>query len=77
MTQSLSQYVAGEVRAETARQRVSQRALAEVLGLSQGQVSARMGGDVEFRLSELERIAVLLKVPITHFLPVTETATAA
>jgi len=49
--------------------RLSQRWLAGVLGLSQAQVSERMRGEVEFRVSELEQIATALDVPVTKFLP--------
>lgn len=43
---------------------MSQDALAEALGLSQGAVSRRMLGKTEFSLTEIERAADLLKVPV-------------
>jgi len=76
MTQNLAEYVAAEVRAEMARQRVSQRQLAAQLGLSQVQIQRRLAGRIEFRPSELDGAAELLGVPVTRFLPA-PTGTAA
>jgi transcriptional regulator with XRE-family HTH domain len=76
MTQNLAEYVAGEVRAEMARQRVSQRQLAAQLGLSQVQIQRRLAGRIEFRPSELDRAAELLGVPVTQLLPSAPTASA-
>ncbi len=69
MTHGLPEHVAREVRAEMARQRVTQRYVARVLGISQPQVAARLQGRVEFRTSELDLLAKALHVPVTHFLP--------
>ena len=69
MTQGLPAYVAREVRAELARQRVTQRQAAEWLGMSQVQLSRRLGDEIEFRPSELDRLAEKLSVPVTTFLP--------
>lgn len=71
MTQTLAGHVAAEIRAALARQtpRRTQRQLAEVLGLSQAQVSDRMRGLVEFRVSEIEATARWLGMPVTDFLP--------
>jgi transcriptional regulator with XRE-family HTH domain len=76
MTQNLAEYVAGEVRAEMARQRVSQRQLAAQLGLSQVQIQRRLAGRIEFRPSELDRAAELLGVPVTQLLPSAPAASA-
>lgn len=69
MTQGLSHHVACEVRAEMARQRMTQRDVAAVLGISQPQVTARLQGRVEFRTSELDRLAEAFGVPVTNFFP--------
>lgn len=69
MTLSLARYIASEVRAEMARARVTQRQMAEWLDLSQTQVSERLNGEIEFRPSELEKIASRLDVPVTKFFP--------
>jgi transcriptional regulator with XRE-family HTH domain len=50
-----------------ARQRVSQAALAEALGVSQGAVSRRLRGDIPFDVEMLGRIAAHLHVPVTQF----------
>jgi transcriptional regulator with XRE-family HTH domain len=59
-----------------ARQRVTQRALAAHLRLSQPQITKRLNGQIEFRNSELEEAAGLLGVPVTQFLPVTAASAA-
>jgi transcriptional regulator with XRE-family HTH domain len=69
MTNSLPADIAAEVRAEISRQRKPQREIAELLGISQQQVSERVLGDVEWRISELVRVAEWLSVPITKFVP--------
>lgn len=67
MTQSLPQTTAAEVRAEMARQRVSQAALAEHLGRTQQYVSRRIVGEIPFDVADLEKIAQYLRVPISRF----------
>ena len=52
------------VRAEMARRKISQEAVAQTLGLSQASVSARLRGVTPFRVDELLRIADLLGVPL-------------
>ena len=52
--------VAGEVRAQMARRNLKSRALVPVLGLSQGQVSQRINGHIEWRLSEIDVLADFL-----------------
>ena len=52
------------IRAELARADVSQSAVADLLGISPGQVSARIQGRIEWRLSEVQAIAAHLNVPI-------------
>jgi transcriptional regulator with XRE-family HTH domain len=74
MTHSLAEHVAREVRAELARQHVTQRQLGEHLGLSQPQITKRLNGAIEFRPSELEAAADLLRVPVTQFLPTAASA---
>jgi len=62
------QAVAGEVRAEAARRRVSQRAIAVALGVSQTAVSRRLNGEIPFDVDELGKVAELLGVPPAQFL---------
>lgn len=49
--------VAAEIRAWRGRLNLSQAQLGEILGLSQGQVSARLLGKVAFTLDEVELLA--------------------
>lgn len=60
--------MAAEVRAEMARQRVSQTALAEKLEVSQPYISRRLTGDVSFDVDELAAVAEALDVPLEQFL---------
>lgn len=70
MSQGLIHSVASEIRAEMARQRIKQRQLSEVLGVSQAQVSARLQGKVPIDVAELEKIAKFLGVPVTNLISV-------
>lgn len=54
---ALKERVAEEVRVLMTRHRIKQSDLASVLRISQGQVSARLNGRVEFTVSELEAVA--------------------
>lgn len=62
MEQSATQRVAANLRAEIARQRISQTTLAEHLGLSQGGVSRRLLGQVPIDVDELDQFAEVLGV---------------
>lgn len=62
-------YIAGEVRAELARQGRNQAWLAEQLGQNEVWVSRRLKGRVPIAAADLATIADLLSVPITVFLP--------
>lgn len=66
--------VAAEVRAEMARQQMPQAKLAALLGVAQQTISRRLVGEVPFDVTELARIADLLKVPVTQFLGTVERA---
>lgn len=61
--------VAAEVRAEMARQNLSQQQIARQLGVSQAAISRRLTGEIPFDIAELARIAQFLGVSLTHFLP--------
>jgi predicted transcriptional regulator len=58
----LYQGVAAEVRAEMARQRLSQGRIAAQMGVSQAAVSRRIIGEVPFDLQDLSKVADILKV---------------
>lgn len=77
MANELATEIAAQVRAEISRQMKPQRELVEILGISQAQVSERVRGDVEWRISELVKVAGYLGVPVTAFVPAEPTASAA
>ena len=58
--------VASEVRAEMARQRVSQTVLAVRLGWSQAFLSRRLCGITDWRVDEIEAVAAALGVPLAQ-----------
>jgi transcriptional regulator with XRE-family HTH domain len=70
MTSTPAEQVAANLRAEIARQRISQRDLANYLGLSQQSVSARLLGRIPLDVNELVRVAEFLNVPLGTLLPV-------
>jgi transcriptional regulator with XRE-family HTH domain len=63
-----AQRVAATVRAEMARRRVRQTALAKHLDLSQAAVSRRLNGETEFAVGELLAVADLLGVSAASLL---------
>lgn len=67
MTNSPAERVAAEVRGELARQRKTQAALSEALGMSQQAVSRRLAGAIPFDVNELDNVAIFLDVPIADF----------
>lgn len=67
--QTLSEYVAGEIRATMARQRKSGRQLAAALGASQTWVSSRLSGATPIDLNDLARIAEALGIFAADLLP--------
>lgn len=62
-------YISGEVRAEMARQKKRQDALAAALGISESGASKKLHGERAFRTDELLKLAHFLGVPVTQFLP--------
>jgi predicted transcriptional regulator len=59
--------IGDNVRAELGRRRRSQDWLADVLGLSQPQVSKRLVGRIGFEARELVLVAEALEVPTSAF----------
>lgn len=68
MTQTLSTQVAAAVRAEAARKRIGQEAIASALGLSQASVSRRLRGVAPFELDEIPVVARVLGVAVTDLI---------
>lgn len=58
----LPRFVASNIRAEMARQRITQKTLASLVGLTQAQVSKRQSGTMDWQLSELIPVANALGV---------------
>jgi cytochrome c556 len=65
---TLAGRVAGEVRAEMARQNVRGTWMAKQMGMTQSAWSRRVTGDLPFDVDQLDRVAGLLDVPITRFI---------
>jgi transcriptional regulator with XRE-family HTH domain len=58
------------VKAELIRMGFGQDKVAELLGVSQPQVSKRIAGTIGFEAAELARIAQLLQVPVDRLMGV-------
>lgn len=63
---SFNDLVSEEVRAEMARQRISQHKLAAACGWTQAYLARRLTGRVTFSTNDLEAIAAALGVPLTQ-----------
>ena len=72
MSSGLAASVAAEVRAEMGRQNLSQQVIGEALGMSRQNAGRRLNGIIPFDVSELEKIATLLGVPVAQFLKAPE-----
>ena len=48
-----------------ARVGLSQEKLGEALGMSQAQVSQRLAGRIDWRISEIQAIAKILNIPVS------------
>jgi transcriptional regulator with XRE-family HTH domain len=68
IAQTLTQRVAAEVRAEVARQAVTQERVAGILGVAQPNVSRRLNGKQPFDTDELDKLADAFGVPVDRFL---------
>lgn len=67
MGEAFTERVAAEVRAELARQRVSQETFSQRIGMSQSTLSRRLTGEIPFDTTELARVAEALGVPVSQF----------
>lgn len=63
MPETPTELIATNVRAEVAKKRIRQTAIAERLGLNQQQVSRRLNGQVPLSAAELRELAAMLEVP--------------
>lgn len=69
MSDDIRRTVGANVRAEMARRGVTQRQVAEALGISQPQISKRLAGRIAFDVVELQVIGRMLGLPAHAFLP--------
>lgn len=69
--------IGSNVRAEIARLGLGQDRLAEVLGISQPQISKRLAGAIGFEAAELVRIAAELDIPLARLVDASTPASAA
>lgn len=65
---TLAGRVAGEVRAEMARQQRYGTWMAKQMRMTQSAWSRRVTGDLPFDVDQLDRVAAILDVPITQFI---------
>lgn len=77
MTTGLSDIVAANVRAEMARRKISQRALADKIGISHASIYRRLRGELAFDVDELGAIADALGIDVRALLPEPADAPAA
>lgn len=68
MTQPLAEYVASQIRAEMARRLMSAAQLGRLIGVDETWVRRRIRGVYEITMSDLERIAVALELPVSFFM---------
>lgn len=59
----LREYLAGEIRAEVARQQASKSAIAAALGVVPATISRKLSGEQPFHTEELDVIATMLNIP--------------
>jgi transcriptional regulator with XRE-family HTH domain len=69
MSSTPTAQAAANIRAELARRRISQTALAAHLGVSQSWVASRLQGRTPFDVNELHAVAKFLGVPPSALLP--------
>lgn len=68
MASTLSEKISSELRAELARQRLSQAEVALAMGRSQAYLSRRLSGDIPFDVDDLAQLAEILGVPVAALL---------
>jgi transcriptional regulator with XRE-family HTH domain len=58
--------VAAAVRAELARQRITNRMIGRQLGMSDSGIGRRLNGELPFTVEQIVTVARLLNVPLTQ-----------
>lgn len=64
----MEQQVAGEVRAQLARRRITGRQIGLMVGWTPAYVSRRVSGQIPFSLADLEALAKALDISISEFI---------
>lgn len=65
----LREYAAEEIRALLGRRKMSATQLGRQMGVSQAYIWRRLSGETAFDLDDLQKIAAILDVEVTSFLP--------
>ncbi len=74
MKAPLTEAVAGQVRAEMARARITGTQLAEKIGRTGSYVARRLNGAVAFDTDDLAAIAEVLRIDVVDLIPTPERA---
>lgn len=64
-TMSYAESISANVKAEARRRNIQNQVIADHLGFSKASLAKRFNGTMEFRPSEIEKIAQLFDVPIS------------
>lgn len=74
MTGTVRDHVAGVLRAEMARRKLTQREMGARCGRSHQWVTDRLNGKTPCNVDDLELLASVLGIPVAQFLPAPERA---
>lgn len=66
----VSRQIGQNVKAELVRHGLGQDRVAELLGVTQPQISKRIAGTIDFEAAEVARVAYLLQVPVERLMDV-------
>jgi transcriptional regulator with XRE-family HTH domain len=69
MQPDLQARIVEEIRVILTRRRMSAGNLARQIGWSESQISRKFAGQAKFTITDLEKVAVALDVPVADFLP--------
>ena len=72
VSETLAEYVAGQLRAGMAIKRISAMELARRMGKTDDWVGRRRNGDSPISMRDLEILAAALDLPLSFFLPASE-----
>lgn len=69
MDQTPNEWIAGTIRAELARRKLSGRSVAGRMGMPVNTFRRRLNGEIPFDVSDLVAVADILSVPVVDLLP--------